>query len=90
MYTQVKVAIELADIGVNVDIYDHGFEQLFTGEKQDARTSPTDVYDGVIVAVAHDVFKNLGHELVKKSCKKSHVIYDLKNLWNVGLSDIRL
>jgi UDP-N-acetyl-D-glucosamine/UDP-N-acetyl-D-galactosamine dehydrogenase len=47
-------------------------------------------YDAVIIAVAHDEFKALGFNEIKKSCKKNHVIFDLKNLFNSSNVDLKL
>ena len=38
-------------------------------------------YDGIIIAVAHDIFKSLGIKIIKNLCKKKSVIYDLKYLF---------
>ena len=37
-------------------------------------------YDAIILAVAHDVFKNLSSEQIKTFGKENHVIYDIKYL----------
>ncbi|KGJ89916.1 Vi polysaccharide biosynthesis UDP-N-acetylglucosamine C-6 dehydrogenase TviB [Colwellia psychrerythraea] len=47
-------------------------------------------YDGIIVAVAHDQFKEQGAEYIHGLCKKTRVIYDLKYLLPKNSVDIRL
>ena len=47
-------------------------------------------YDGIVVAVAHDKFKNMGINKIYKLSKKNHVIYDLKYLFTSSKIDIRL
>jgi UDP-N-acetyl-D-galactosamine dehydrogenase len=37
-------------------------------------------YDAIILAVAHDVFKNLSSKQIKTFGKENHVIYDIKYL----------
>ena len=37
-------------------------------------------YDAIILAVAHDVFKNLSSKQIKAFGKENHVIYDIKYL----------
>lgn len=37
-------------------------------------------YDGVIIAVAHDQFKDYNHKYILSLCKRKNVIYDLKFL----------
>ena len=47
-------------------------------------------YDGIIIAVAHEIFKNMGIETISDLCKKNRVIYDLKYLFPKEKVDIRL
>ena len=47
-------------------------------------------YDAIILAVAHDVFKNLSSEQIKTFGKENHVIYDIKYLLDNEEVDGRL
>ncbi|MDC1236525.1 Vi polysaccharide biosynthesis UDP-N-acetylglucosamine C-6 dehydrogenase TviB [Pelagibacteraceae bacterium] len=47
-------------------------------------------YDGVIIAVAHEIFKTMGIKAIQGLCKKNHVIYDLKYLFSKEDVDLRL
>ncbi|MES4779082.1 Vi polysaccharide biosynthesis UDP-N-acetylglucosamine C-6 dehydrogenase TviB, partial [Pseudomonas aeruginosa] len=47
-------------------------------------------YDGIILAVAHSEFKNMGAENIRKLGKAEHVLYDLKYLLDEDKSDLRL
>ena len=47
-------------------------------------------YDAIILAVAHDVFKNLSPEQIKTFGKENHVIYDIKYLLSSENVDGRL
>ena len=47
-------------------------------------------YDAIILAVAHDVFKNLSSEQIKSFGKENHVIYDIKYLLDNEEVDGRL
>ena len=40
-----------------------------------------DTYDGIIITVAHQKFKDMGQTEILKLCKKNHAIYDLKYLF---------
>lgn len=51
---------------------------------------PTEKYDGVIVAVAHDQFKNMSEVDYLTLSKPESVIYDLKYVLDRNLSDLRL
>ncbi len=47
-------------------------------------------YDGIIIAVAHNKFREMGINSIFNLCKKNHVIYDLKNLFNSKKVSLRL
>ncbi len=47
-------------------------------------------YDSIVIAVAHDKFRDLGIDTIYNLCKKNHVIYDLKYLFNSKKIDLRL
>ena len=47
-------------------------------------------YDGILIAVAHDKFRNMGIKSILKLCKKKHIIYDLKYLFSEDQVDLRL
>jgi UDP-N-acetyl-D-galactosamine dehydrogenase len=47
-------------------------------------------YDGIIIPVAHKIFKNMGENRIVRLCKKNHVIYDLKYLFSKNLASLRL
>jgi len=49
-----------------------------------------DTYDGIILAVAHKEFKDLGAKKIKEFAKEKHVFYDLKYIFDEGESSIRL
>jgi len=48
------------------------------------------LYDAVLIAVAHDKFRKIGLANIKDTCKKNHVIFDLKNLFNTDQVDLKL
>jgi UDP-N-acetyl-D-galactosamine dehydrogenase len=47
-------------------------------------------YDAILLAVAHDNFRDLGFEKIKRYCKPLHVIYDLKYIFSRDDVDLRL
>ena len=51
---------------------------------------PADTFDAVIVAVAHDEFKRLGVDFIKKVSTKNRFIFDLKSIFDMKDSDQRL
>ena len=48
------------------------------------------MYDAVLISVAHKQFKKIGLTKIKNLCKKNHVIFDLKNLFNSDQVDLKL
>lgn len=79
----VDVITELQSYGVDVDIYDpwadseeakreYGLELM--------EEMPDAAYDGVMVAVAHEEFRQHGEPMIKGCTKAEHVVYDLKNI----------
>ena len=50
----------------------------------------TGVYDGVILAVAHNVFEEQGIDAIKRYAFDKHVFYDLKSLFGAHAENLRL
>lgn len=89
----VDVITELEDYGCHVDVFDP------VVEVSDAKSVynidliervENDVYDAVVIAVAHNIFKTMGPTKIKKFCKKRSVIYDLKFIFANSESHLRL
>jgi nucleotide sugar dehydrogenase len=89
----VDVIAELESYGVDVDIYDPWVD---TDEAQKeyglvlVDRPGAGVYDGVMIAVAHDEFSKGGERLVAGCVKPDHVVYDLKNVLPRGAKALRL
>ncbi len=49
-----------------------------------------DSYDGIIIAVAHSHFKEMGIKHIRNLGKLKHVIYDLKHIFDEQDTDLRL
>lgn len=88
----IDVIRELKAYHVEVDVYDpwvdsesaqheYGIEPISAPE--------AGVYDGVMIAVGHNEFKAMADQDVRALGKKTHVLYDLKNVMQ-GSVDIRL
>jgi len=89
----VDVRKALIDWGLEVDVFDpwvapeevrheYGFDVI--GDPQ------AGAYDGVILAVAHDDFRNRGAAAFRQLGKPDHVLYDLKYLFDAADTDARL
>ena len=89
----VDIVSELKEYNINVDITDPwcSSEQAEHEYNLSLTTKPeANHYDAIILAVAHDEFKNLGVEEIRKLGKKQHVLYDLKYILPKESVDMRL
>ena len=88
-----SVINELKKCDCNLDLYDpwaSGKEiQNLYGIKPVINLLPNS-YDGIVMAVAHNEFKDMGSQVISKLGKKPHVLYDLKYLFPKEESDLRL
>lgn len=89
----VDILTELAQYGCDLDVYDpwvstvdarheYGLELVGSPEEN--------TYDGIILAVAHKDFQELGIEAIRRFGRRDHVVYDLKHMFAAGKTDIRL
>ena len=89
----VDMVDTLKDLSCNVEVYDprvdkaeakreYGIELLSKLEN--------DTYDAIIIAVAHDEFKQLSLETIKAFGKPNHLLYDVKYLFTQSQVDGRL
>ncbi|MGI0153058.1 Vi polysaccharide biosynthesis UDP-N-acetylglucosamine C-6 dehydrogenase TviB [Pseudidiomarina sp. WS423] len=89
----VDIMDELKQYGVNVDVYDpwvNAEEAQHEYGVTPVTELPKAAYDGIVVAVAHHQFKQMGIDGMKALAKSEHVIYDLKYIVDAGVADIRL
>lgn len=83
----------LKDIGMEVTIYDPWVDaqEVKLEYGLDVVTNPPgEVFDGVVIAVGHQQFVNLGEVDIRAFGKPIHVLYDLKYVLSKQASDIRL
>lgn len=89
----VDVLRELRDYGITVDVHDpHADPEEARAEYgvELVRDPASDCYDGIVIAVAHDEFRRVGSEGIRRLGVNGHVLYDLKHVLPVGESDLRL
>jgi UDP-N-acetyl-D-galactosamine dehydrogenase len=53
-------------------------------------TPDAESYDGILLAVAHDQFRQMGAPAIRRLGRPVHVLYDLKHLFEAHETDIRL
>lgn len=89
----IDIVSELQNFNCKVDVFDpwvsieeaqyeYGIKPL---EKPEANT-----YDGIILAVAHQQFIEMGGAVIRELGKTAHVLYDLKYILTSDESDLRL
>ena len=88
-----QIIKNLNKLDCNIDLYDPLVSRgdvLQVFGKNKINKLIKNFYDAVIIAVAHKEFKKMGIKLISKICKKNHIIYDLKNIFNSNETDLRL
>ena len=89
----IDVVRELAIYNVAVDVFDPWVSKE-EAQREHGLTlverPAVDAYDGIILAVAHNQFRDMGAERIRAFGKKEAVIYDLKYVLKPGEADIRL
>ena len=78
----IDIVRELKDFGVQVDVYDPQADEQTLLEEYQQTLIPTieNKYDGIVLAVAHDLFKTIEISNLKKDMNA--VVYDIKSLYN--------
>ena len=83
----------LQKLGAEIDTFDPWVDKTSLEEKyidNHLDKLKKNDYDAVIIAVAHEVFKQIKISKIKSLCKSDHIIYDLKYLFPSQLTDMRL
>jgi len=89
----VDLVAELREFHCAVDVYDpwvaadecereYGFRPI--------SAPPAGAYDGIVLAVGHEVFRDSGIAALRALGKPEHVLYDLKYLFPADATDLRL
>ncbi|NLA89157.1 MAG: Vi polysaccharide biosynthesis UDP-N-acetylglucosamine C-6 dehydrogenase TviB [Alcaligenaceae bacterium] len=89
----VDIIHELAEYNINVDVYDPWVDpdecEREYGIKP-IQTLEDGVYDGIVLAVAHQQFREMGVDKIRAKGKPEHILYDLKYVFDADDADIRL
>jgi UDP-N-acetyl-D-galactosamine dehydrogenase len=89
----VDIVRELAAYNVSVDVFDPWVSKEEAEREHGlslVEKPAVDAYDGIILAVAHAQFSDMGGERIRAFGKNGAVIYDLKYVLGPGQADIRL
>ncbi len=89
----IDIVHELQEYNVDVDVYDPWVDITEAEHEYNIKpvVKPQDNhYDGIILAVAHQEFVDMGIGAIRALGKNQHVLYDLKYIFSKDDSDIRL
>jgi len=89
----VDLVNEFKDFNCNVDVYDPWVDIDIAFHEYGIKPIEQPVegkYDAILLAVAHDEFKELSLEQIKAFGKNNHVLYDIKYLLDANEVDGRL
>ena len=89
----VNIVSELQDFDLDVDVYDPWVDPAVA--KKEFNITMTDklvknTYDAVLIAVAHDQFREMGLEKIYAKCKPLNIVFDLKYMFPSHKTDARL
>ena len=89
----IDIVHELQEYNVEVDIYDPWVDA--TAAQREYNVTPinkplANQYDGIVLAVAHHQFVQMGIDNIRALGKDEHVLYDLKYVFAKDKTDIRL
>lgn len=89
----VDIIAELKEYNCEVDMYDPWVSSA-EAEHEYGLTIITELhqakYDGIVLAVAHQQFKEMGPTKIRALGKSVNILYDLKYLFSATESDLRL
>ena len=89
----IEIYKELIGLGAKVDVYDPWVKKG-EAEKEFEINLIEEVeknyYDAILICVKHDSFKKLGLAKIRAFGKPQHILYDLKYLFSMSDSDIRV
>lgn len=91
----VDILAELQEYGIAPDVYDPWVDETEVMHEYGLQTVASldavkGQYDAVILAVAHEQFKQMGIDGIRALGAQKHVVYDLKYVLSAAESDIRL
>jgi UDP-N-acetyl-D-galactosamine dehydrogenase len=89
----VDVVSELHDYGIAVDVHDPWVDGEEAQREYDLTLTESPEpgsYDAVILAVAHETFREGGATTLRGFARDTHVFCDLKSAFSVNESDLRL
>ena len=89
----VDIVTELQDYNCEVDVYDPWVTTAKAEHEYGISSIPQPAlgrYNGIVLAVAHRQFRELGADAIRAFGTKTHILYDLKYIFPAETTDLRL
>lgn len=89
----IDVVGELQEYGVEVDVHDPWADAAQARDEYGidlVKTPSTGLYQGVVLLVAHDEYRTIGAERLRRYGADNHIFCDLKSVFARDQSDFRL
>ena len=89
----IDLVKEFKGFNCNVDVYDPWIDTEEAQHEYDITPVEAPVkgkYDAIILAVAHNEFKEMGTDAIRQLGRENHVLYDIKYILNADEVDGRL
>jgi UDP-N-acetyl-D-galactosamine dehydrogenase len=89
----VDIVRELENFDADVDVYDPWVDAAAASREYGIRLTAKPkkgIYDAVVIAVGHSVFKELGARKIRAFGKKTNLLFDVKYLFAAEQTDQRL
>ena len=89
----IDMVKELQTFNIKVDVYDSWADSEEVWQEYNLRLTPeliNGIYDAIVIAVDHSVFKEWGEQRIRALGKSEHVLYDVKHVLSKNESDLRL
>jgi UDP-N-acetyl-D-galactosamine dehydrogenase len=89
----IDVVAELRAFGIEADVHDPWANAAEAAHEYGLALTPApadDAYDGIVLAVAHDEFRDMGAAAIRRFGKPHHIIDALKYILPADAADLRL
>ena len=88
----IDVIRELSTYGCEIEVFDPWVDRNPTSYPlhKDTKAFEATKYNAVVLTVAHDEFRSLGIEFIRKIVTENHVIFDVKSILHEEYVDGRL
>jgi len=89
----VDVVRELQTFGARIDVHDPWADPVAARHEYDlklVRNLRRGTYDAIVLAVAHNQFRQMGIQRIRTLARRTHVLYDIKHVFRAAEVDGRL